>query len=169
MENSRYNELRRAIEESSIDIIENFKEQINCKAGCHSCCIPGLTISKIEKIIIKDFIQKNSDVHNKLETIERENPHKSERCYMLDAEGNCSIYEVRPMICRTHGYPILFTDKDQWFADVCSLNFNEYPLEYLQDSDFIIIDIINQHIALSNMEEGFDDSRYELKLNTIMN
>ena len=46
--------------------------------------------------------------------------------------------------------------------------FTDQPLENLEESDFIIVDVINQHIALSNLEEGFDDSRYELRLDAIM-
>ena len=168
MKNERYNELCCVIEDTSFEISQKFATQITCKVGCHSCCIPNLSISKIEKEIIKDFVQQNLNIYNKLKSIERDNPHESTRCQMLDREGNCSIYEVRPIICRTHGYPILYSDKDQWFADVCSLNFTDYPLENLEENDFIIVDIINQHIAISNLEEGFDDSRYELSLNTIM-
>ena len=42
------------------------------------------------------------------------------------------------------------------------------PTGKSEESDFIIVDVINQHVALSNLEEGFDDSRYELRLDTIM-
>ena len=169
MENERYIELCRVVEENSNELSQKFTTQITCKAGCHSCCIPEISISKIEKEIIKNFVQQNLNVFNKLQNIERNNPHKLTRCQMLDRQGNCSIYEVRPIICRTHGYPILYSDRDQWFADVCSLNFTDHLLENLNESDFIIVDIINQHLAISNLEEGFDDSRYELRLNTIMN
>ena len=168
MKNERYSELCRVIEESSNEISQKFITQITCKVGCHSCCIPKLSISKIEKERIKDFVQQNLSVYKRLQDIEKDNPHKSMRCLMLDEKGKCSIYEVRPVICRTHGYPILYSDRDQWFADVCSLNFTDQPLENLEESDFIIVDVINQHIALSNLEEGFDDSRYELRLDAIM-
>ena len=103
-----------------------------------------------------------------LQRLEKENPHQSTRCQMLDKEGLCGIYDVRPLICRTHGFPILFQEKEQWFADVCSLNFMDYSIENLEQDDFILVDILNQHLALSNIEEGFDDERFELRLSTIL-
>jgi uncharacterized protein len=168
MKNNRYEELLSAVKNSSAELSNKYQSSITCKPGCHSCCLPKVTISKIEKTIINEYIQKTPKIRIHLQRLEKENPHQSTRCRMLDKEGLCGIYDVRPLICRTHGLPILFQEKEQWFADVCSLNFMDYSIENLEQDDFILVDILNQHLALSNIEEGFDDERFELRLSTIL-
>ena len=69
MKNERYSELCHVIEDTSIEISQKFPIQVTCKAGCHSCCIPNLSISKIEKEIIKDFVVQNLNVYNQLQSL----------------------------------------------------------------------------------------------------
>lgn len=45
-----------------------------------------------------------------------------EACPFL-IEGLCSIYESRPLICRTHGLPLLYMGEDAWQMSWCELNF----------------------------------------------
>src|SRR5262249_31096201 len=65
----------------------------------------------------------------------------------------CTIYESRPVICRTHGMPITFKDEDneEIYLDVCPLNFSEEgELEKLSPSDAVDIDRVNLRLAAVN-------------------
>ena len=168
MTTNRYQELIQAIQEHTIEIQNTHAKHINCEAGCHSCCLPDLHISGIEKQRIAKYIQSSSILIETLQKLKEKNPYQSTRCQMLDENGFCSIYEVRPIICRTHGLPILFQDKDQWFADVCSLNFVTDSLDILEQDDFLPLDFINHELAFANIEEDFDDSRYPIDISIFL-
>lgn len=43
-------------------------------------------------------------------------------CPLLDA-GLCLLYPVRPIICRTHGLPVLVRSEQGTAVDCCPLNF----------------------------------------------
>ena len=70
-----------------------------CTEGCYECCksfgVPSRT--KVEDARIKEFLQEHSMQQGEAE---------GNTCPYLDedqAEGGCSIYPVRPLICRLYG------------------------------------------------------------------
>lgn len=44
-------------------------------------------------------------------------------CVLLSEEGNCLVYDHRPMTCRLHGIPPIDCDGEEFFDEWCSLNF----------------------------------------------
>lgn len=42
-------------------------------------------------------------------------------CAFLDKRGHCMAYAHRPLVCRTHGMPLLHPEEQQ--VSVCDLNF----------------------------------------------
>ncbi len=118
----------------------------SCKQGCHACCESGLTVLKVEANNIASFIRENTDVQTELENIATENPHGGTRCSMLNADGKCVIYPVRPFICRSHGAPIAIAQEEYYQIDVCPLNFVNNPIEELGPEDFFILDDWNSQL-----------------------
>jgi hypothetical protein len=53
-----------------------------------------------------------------------------EDCVFLKDHG-CAIYENRPIICRTHGLPLLYMNDESWELSTCELNFTNF-----NDDDF---------------------------------
>lgn len=49
------------------------------------------------------------------------NPRDGDRCPLL-LDDCCLLYRARPIICRTHGLPILITEETGRRVDVCPLN-----------------------------------------------
>ncbi len=49
------------------------------------------------------------------------NPQDGDRCPLL-LDDCCLLYQARPIICRTHGLPILITEEAGRRVDVCPLN-----------------------------------------------
>lgn len=66
------------------------------------------------------------------------------------------IYEVRPIVCRSHGVPLKI---DQTTRDVCPLNFTEMQLADIGDHYFINLETLNTILVLLNQQ--FDPAQAE--------
>ena len=82
-----------------IEDIYNLIPDFMCTEGCYECCknfgVPSRT--KVEDERIKKFLKDNSMQPGEA---------KGHTCPYLDEgrkEGGCSIYPVRPLICRLYG------------------------------------------------------------------
>jgi Fe-S-cluster containining protein len=47
-------------------------------------------------------------------------------CPLL-GNGLCLLYNSRPLICRTHGLPLLLTEENRQLVDYCPENFRDIP------------------------------------------
>ena len=66
-------------------------DALACKRGCDACCVAGLSVLPVEAALIEALGAR---------------PPASARagmCAFLDGAGACSVYEARPVLCRTHG------------------------------------------------------------------
>jgi Fe-S-cluster containining protein len=78
----------------------------------------------------------------------------SATCGFLDGDL-CRIYPFRPIICRTHGLPIVFLDDASgelaWEVSFCELNFRgQGPLEFTEDG-LLNIEDINGELSRTNL------------------
>lgn len=122
-----------------------------CRSGCHGCCLPGLSVSSLEAAHISAYLADHPDVARRAAAAEKDDPHHGKRCAFLDAAGACTIYEVRPLICRTHGMPVKYKTEDGALArDVCPLNFTSTPVASLPEQDVLHLDTVNTILALLN-------------------
>ena len=164
-----YLDLIKKVDDKFDQIYSAEKQSFSCKKGCHACCLPDLSVSKIEKEFVKDFLNQNEEKVAQLREIESSNPHNNARCSFLSACGECVIYPVRPLICRSHGAPILIPEKNNEI-DVCPLNFRDKDPQALDGELKINIKIVNTILALINIT-AFPDSneqRFELKVDQIL-
>ncbi|NTV50548.1 MAG: YkgJ family cysteine cluster protein [Geobacteraceae bacterium] len=102
--------------------------QITCSAGCSSCCT-SITVFPVEAAAMREALNKLPA--QRADEIRRhvlENAD-GERCPLL-FQHQCLLYEARPIICRTHGLPIIYTSEGQRNSDCCPLNLTgtESPL-----------------------------------------
>lgn len=68
-------------------------------------------------------------------------PERQEECVFVDADGGCSIYNVRPIICRTHGVCYYSDDVEHKICDeIPSLVNNK---ENMLNIDKYKMDIVN--------------------------
>ncbi len=77
--------------------------KMKCSQGCSKCCVDGITLLRVERDRILSHLKNKNEM-----------PAKSEsgRCAFLSSEGRCKIYEIRPLVCRTWGIPILYSGSD---------------------------------------------------------
>ena len=83
---------------TKIEDIYNKIPKVSCK-HCHDCCGPIIWF-KTEEILMKDYMKKHKIENIKLTSEEfKKNDMK---CPFLKND-RCSIYQVRPIVCRLQG------------------------------------------------------------------
>ncbi len=164
---TNYTQLLEKVDEMFRRVQSRHQDKFSCRKGCHGCCAAGLTVSNVEVRWIERWLSDNPSRLQKILDGEKmlRHPHF---CELLDEEGQCSIYEVRPLICRSHGMPISWKDEeasaDPESRDVCPLNFTGVDLNSLDQSDVISIDHVNVLLSLINraFDEKLANERYAL-------
>lgn len=145
---TQYTELRAKVDAKFAEIAGRNPQDFACGVGCHSCCLPGLTVNPLEAEAIRRYLDQHPE--------KRAAPaFGKSRCRFLGPEGACSIYEARPLVCRSHGAPLQFRDPESKkfeealrFRDVCPLNFKEKDLGKLPVEDVLNLDTINTLLSL---------------------
>lgn len=164
-----YLQLLAKVEEKFAEIQSRQARQMKCAKGCHSCCVPSLTVFEIERENLRRFIESTPGLAAELKELETENPHKSTRCSFLKIDGNCAVYSARPLVCRSHGAPLFFKDDVGSRTDVCPLNFSELSdLKSLESQDFINLDLLNTILAQLNRELDPSGERTPLKVDDLL-
>ena len=148
----RYFELLRRVDALSDRLTALHAESIACRPGCASCCL-NLSVFPVEFFSIK-YAMEQADIHPEAEFFDT-----SATCGFL-RESLCLIYPYRPIICRTHGLPILFLDDSsgngRWEVSFCELNFKgQGPIEFTNDA---LLDIEGINSELSRINRDFQNS-----------
>jgi uncharacterized protein len=71
-----------------------------------------------------------------------------ERCPLL-GNHRCLLYAARPIICRTHGLPIIYSEGSERKVDCCPLNLGEGE-QPLSGSAIIDLDRLNTLLVAVN-------------------
>ncbi len=160
-----YTQLLTKVDEMFAGVSRRHQGQFSCRSGCHGCCQAGLTFTNVEASSIREWLAANPDVAAKISDA-AQMFGDNDFCAMLDREGRCSIYEVRPMICRSHGMPVSWEADDALQSgdlqgvesrDVCPLNFDGVDLSALPKTDVLSLDKLN--IVLSLINRKFDEEK----------
>lgn len=134
---SKGEELLKKVYEKVDEGISEYEKYSPCKKGCGKCCSLYLECTAIEAEIIRRYLVKNKTkeeldvLQNKirenlkiLPTISNPNEvdkeakdkmildylHKNISCIFLNEEGECSLYSIRPLVCRSF---IVFSDSEK--------------------------------------------------------
>ena len=137
----KYLKLRNSIDEQSDKLHALHKDHMKCRKGCDHCCM-DYEIFPIEF----DHIKKS--INNK--NIELDSSEDGGCIFLKGHE--CQIYEHRPIICRTHGLPLLFMNDEQWELSTCELNFTDFDDEGFSTENTFLQDQFNSQLFLLNKE-----------------
>lgn len=105
------------------DHFANSKQQPTCKKGCNFCCHQNVDASIDEAALIVDYCQENGitiDKHalrRRLSIPFLEVPLSQFSACVFLKDGQCSIYPVRPLNCRTYFAqfdPLMCNQKRYW-------------------------------------------------------
>jgi Fe-S-cluster containining protein len=128
----KYHSLAALIDSHSEKTTASLKDEIVCGPGCDDCCLLS-SVSAVEAQVIMEY----TALH-KIAAL------KNDKCPFLNG-GLCSIYPARPVICRTHGLPVMIDGE----AHSCEKNFtgsSDIGPEFILD-----LDTVNSHLAAVNL------------------
>jgi Fe-S-cluster containining protein len=117
--------------------LDIYGDKIQCRKGCSKCCSQIFNITLIDAWIIGEHVRSlPAEQREALQQKAREyilhlpltKGESAKRegvpCPALGAEGECTIYEARPVICRRFGMPI-YDYKNPQNVHSCELNFSD--------------------------------------------
>lgn len=137
----KYDALRDKIDAKVKALEQIHNKHLLCRSGCSSCCREyGILPVEFEAIAVK---LKGTE-HVKV------NPNfKKDECPFL-IDNRCSIYNDRPIICRTHGLPLLFMGDENWELSACELNFTKVKEDYFSFNNTYPQDTFNSELFMLN-------------------
>ena len=100
----------------------------------------------------------------KKKTIEPEIGQDSpnEICVFLK-NSSCTIYQQRPIMCRTHGLPLVYAnDNGEFELSACEFNFTDFDFDGFTQENTLPQDKYNSKLFLLNRKfiAGFQDKKY---------
>lgn len=140
-------------------VFERHRAAMKCGAGCAECCHQRLTVTGVEAEYIRAGLAK-MDAGRRGRISANAISVSEESCAALDGEGRCLIYELRPLVCRSHGAPIRTRDPERGLPviNACYLNFDGGEgLEALPDED--VVDQATVSTVLGALDAAFADER----------
>lgn len=133
-----------------------YSAQMKCAEGCSKCCYTDISVFEVEAENIKEWFnsldeQKKSELKTLWQT-----PVESGACSFL-YNDRCSVYEARPIICRTQGAPLFLQAEN--ILDYCPLNFEAGDPDKV---DWLNLDRLNTLLSFAASTSGLD-KRLRLK------
>lgn len=145
-----YNTLIARIDAHTAATLKTWEDHIACKKGCDQCC-RCLSLFPVEAFALsRAFSCLPEPVQKK---IRQQAEADKNQCPLL-VDHACMVYNARPVICRTHGFPIYMENDGNAQVDFCPENFKgmkELPKEALLDIEQLntMLTAVNSHFLES--------------------
>ncbi|QWV94848.1 YkgJ family cysteine cluster protein [Geomonas oryzisoli] len=125
---------------------ETFSAHITCRAGCDACC-RHLSIFAVEAAALAHALRELPAEQAELVRSKARDAREGSPCPLLH-DGLCLLYQARPIICRTHGLPLLLLREGERSVDFCPENFQGLPS--IPGSAVIDLERLNMMLATVN-------------------
>jgi len=137
-------------------------DDMQCGTGCSDCCHVRLTVTSIEAAAIRTALASWPSAR-RAALAANVAAAPAERCTALDPSGRCLIYDVRPVVCRSHGAPIRMRQGEGKTSlpviQSCHRNFNRVT----PDADCVLDQETLSALTLAvDRAAGGDGARVEL-------
>ena len=143
-----YRALLLRIDEMCSQTATRFAAQISCRPGCDACC-RHLSIFAVEAAALQRALrhlnEQQAEVIRQAAAASASSPDSP--CPLLQG-GLCLLYQARPIICRTHGLPLLIERDGAREIDFCPENFRDTAS--IPGSAVIDLDRLNATLAAIN-------------------
>ena len=137
---SRVDDLCRGIE-------DQFSSSITCTSGCDGCC-RHLSLFPVEAASLATALRELPPPERKRIRQKALNYPPDHPCPLLE-QHRCTLYRARPLICRTHGLPLLMNRDGVRQVDYCPLNFQ--GISSLPGGAVINLDQLNEILVAINL------------------
>ncbi len=125
--------------------------ELACQPGCTACCRQDLAVTVVEADAVFAWVREHGaapqsasrtevDDHSRFEELAY-----GEACAFLGEAGLCTVYEVRPIICRTHGLPLQIEAE----VSVC-------PLSLPLDPSPTVLDLAGLNLRLALIAQLYE-------------
>ena len=129
-----------------LDRVRNrYPADLACYKGC-KCGCRNLSIFPIEALSLSTAIQA-LPAQNAAALRQRADNYSIWDCPLLE-DGACGLYPFRPIICRTHGFPLRTIYKGRASIGCCRRNFKNRPS--IPDDAIVDLDRINHLLRAIN-------------------
>ncbi len=143
---ANYNALVDRVDSLCREIILASGDEIACRPGCDGCC-RHFSVFPVEAYnIARAVASLDPDITGMIRDRAR-NLRAGDGCPLLHG-GCCMLYEKRPIICRTHGLPIMIRNGDDTKIDFCPRNYRN--AESIKGHYIIDLDTLNSTLAAIN-------------------
>lgn len=141
-----YRALVEQVDQLCARIVEAFPDQIACQAGCSACCtlqgVLPVEAARLALALARLPVSEAESLRTRLSVAA-----DPDRCPLL-TDDCCPLYASRPIICRTHGLPLLVEDEHGSRVDRCPLNFT--GLATLPGTAVIRLETLNLALVAAN-------------------
>ena len=153
--------LRTRVDQHFEQAVARTPSQFACQLGCESCCHHRFSVFEVEAAPIRDALERleHEDPESRRRVRERGLDPNERACALL-LDGRCTVYDVRPLICRSHGLAIAVRESDDpnpgpgretksaLRIDHCPLNFRDLEPRDIPRASVLVLDAINQPLAV---------------------
>ena len=143
---ANYRQMIARIDDLCRGIEAALRGQISCSEGCSACCT-AITIFPVEAAALRSALEALPVAEAATIRCHVTEHAAGERCPLL-SHDRCLLYAARPIICRTHGLPILYTDSEERRIDCCPMNLD--GCETLSGAAVIDLDRLNVLLTAVN-------------------
>lgn len=162
MPNEHLVTLRRRVDAHFSDAVRRDPQAFACAQGCAQCCHRRFDVFEVEAAPIRAALTKLEREDPALRATLRaqaDAPEHAHKCALL-VDDRCSVYEQRPLICRSHGLPVAVKEDEQLHVSWCELNYRsgDPPRESM-----LILEAINAPLAVLTEMEAPHASRVSLE------
>ena len=133
------------VDELCRKITDSQAGHITCRAGCSGCCrhlslfpVEAYALSAAASLVPTEILRPARALASSGET---------SRCPLLH-DNRCLLYDTRPIICRTHGLPLLVERSGAKEIDFCPDNFQ--GASAIPGDAIINLETLNQALAAIN-------------------
>lgn len=144
---TQYRLLLEKVDRFSAAIGQRFADHIACRRGCDACCT-HIGVMVVEAIAIAQAVAALPEAERDAIRQRARTMADGDACPLLQ-EGVCLLYHARPVICRSHGLPLLLEEDGTKRLDHCPLNFQ--GMESLPGEAVLNLEILNQALAGINL------------------
>ncbi len=152
----KYGKLVKEIDLEAERLSKMHRNHLQCKNGCDLCCM-DYNIFPVEFYAIYESLKSKNAAPKTTKKLDKNT------CAFLK-DHSCAIYEHRPVICRTHGLPLLYmNDDNEWELSNCELNFKTFEFSRFIFQNTFPQDKYNSKLFMLNKEfiSGFHEEEYD--------